>query len=177
MSDEEVRYNVKMPQRLREDAKRNTDRGELADEVRKVFRRKAYGETAVDEPSELEKAKAELESVRERIDDKRRDRGRIENEIEALETRAARLEERIESLEEEHNAIDQAIEMLENMLQNGDRMYVARIKNAADVDEDTAKEIQARLKDRNAELPDRAFKLPTPHEDADWIEATGYSST
>jgi len=170
MSDDEVRYNVKMPERLREDAKRNTERGELAKEVRKVFRRIAYGASSVDETSELDKTKAELREVRRQIDDLRRERGRIDNEIESQETRAARLEERVQSLESERDEIQQAIEMLENMLQNGERMFVKRIKNAADVDGDTAAEIQQRLRDRNADVPDHAFDLSHPNQPNDWRE-------
>jgi len=166
--DSEVRYNVKMPQRLREDAKRNTERGELAEEVRKVFRRKAYGEGAVEEQSEIDKARSELREVRERIDDLRRDRGRIDNEIESQERRAARLEERISSLEQQRDQVDQTIQTLENMLQSGERMWPTRIKNASEVDESTAMQIYEALKDRNPELPSGAFEEPPVHGSSNW---------
>jgi len=170
-SDEEVRYNVKMPKRLRDDAKRNTERGDLAKDVRKVFRRRAYGAGAVEEESKLDRAQNELEQVRERIEDLRRKRGRIQNEIESQERRATRLEERISSLEEERDEVEQAIQTLENMLQNGERMWPTRIKNATEFDKSTAEEIHVELKNRNTELPERAFKEPPIHEPNNWIEA------
>lgn len=169
--DDEVRYNVKMRRQLREDAKRNTERGELADGVRNLFRRKAYGEQAAGETTELERTKAELRDVRDRIDDLRRDRSRIETEIESQETRATRLEERVESLEEKQNDLEQTVETLENLLQNGERMWPTKVKNAADVDKDTAVQLHEQLKDRNPDLPKEAFEQASVHEDFDWREA------
>jgi hypothetical protein len=60
-----------MPEELREDAKAKTERGELAEEVRDLFRQKAYGMGAGESPTELERKKAELESVRNNIDNLR----------------------------------------------------------------------------------------------------------
>lgn len=173
MSDDTdyVRFNVRMPKKLRDDAKRNTERGELAESTRDVFKRKAYGVDATGEPSEAERLQAELREVRSRIDDLRRDRGKIENEIRAQETRAARLEERISELEEQRSEIEQTLTTLENMLQSGDRMWPTRIKNAADVDPDTARELYQELKDRNSELPEAAFEEPEVHTPADWRDA------
>jgi len=169
-NDREVRYNVKMPERLREDAKRNTQRGDLAKEVRAVFRRKAYGEGAVDEESKLDEAKSELTSVRERIDDLRRDRGKIDNEIETQERRATRLEERISNLEEQQDEVEQAIETLENMLQSGEMMWRKRIQNATEFDESTADKVLVELKNRNPEIPAYAFEKPKMHQPNDWTE-------
>jgi len=166
--DDEVRYNVKMRRQLREDAKRNTERGELAQDVRDLFRRRAYGEQAAGETSELERTKAELRKVRERIDDLRRERGKIENEIQDQERRAARLEERMDQLEDNHSQLEQALEMLENLLQNGERMWPTRIKNAADVDRGTADQLYQQLKDRNPDLPPKAFEEPGVYDNADW---------
>jgi len=176
--DDKVRFNVRMPEQLRDDAKRNSERGELADEVRDVFRRKAYGTGATDNPSEIEEKRAELRETRERLDEKRRKRGKIENQIQSLETRTARLEEQISELEEERDELEQTLDTLENMLQSGERMWPVRIKNAADVDPDTARDLYEELRGRNAELPDEAFEEPTVQSPADWRdEANEYSST
>jgi len=168
--DEEVRYNVKMRQQLREDAKRNTKRGELAEDVRDLFRRRAYGEQAAGETTELQRTKSELREVRERLEELRHERGKIQNEIESQERRAARLEERIEQLDQQNDQLEQAVEMLENMLQNGDRMWPTRIKTAADVDVSTAEQLYQQLKDRNPELPAVAFEEPHIHDPNDWRE-------
>jgi predicted nucleic acid-binding Zn-ribbon protein len=169
--DDYVRYTVQMPRELREDAKRNTERGELAEEVRDVFRQRAYGIGGTDSPSELDKVKAELRDVRQTIDDLRHRRRQLDAEIEAKETRATRLEERIEALEEERSELETTVDMLENLLLDGDRMWPTRIKNAADVDPSTAEEIYHELRDRNPDLPDAAFEEPALSDPADWTEA------
>lgn len=165
---EDVRFNVQMPKQLREDAKENTQRGELSEEVRELFRRKAYGMGAGERPSKTEQLKAELREVRTRIDDKRHERDKIDAEIQSLETRAARLEERLSELKEERSEMEQSLDVLENMLQNGERMWPVRIKNAVDVDHDTAKELYQQLRAENAELPDAAFEEPGVHTPTDW---------
>jgi len=166
--DDEVRYNVKMRRQLRDDAKRNTERGELAENVRELFRRKAYGEGATGTTTEVERLKAELREVRERIDDLRDERSKIETEIQSQERRANRLEERIDQTEQQQSELDQTLNTLENMLQNGERMWPTRVKNAADVDKGTAQKIYQQLRNRNAELPNAAFTEPAVHESTDW---------
>lgn len=168
--DKEVRFNVKMRKQLRDDAKRNTERGELSEEVRDVFRRKAYGESGTSGNSELEQLKAELRQARERADELRKERGRIENEIEAQERRTVRLEERIGQMERENQQLDQTLQTLENMLENGERMWPTRVKNAADVDRTTAEKLYQQLKNRNQELPAAAFEEPSIHAPNDWRE-------
>jgi chromosome segregation ATPase len=167
-TDKQVRYNVKMPEKLREDAKRNTDRGELSQEVRDLFRQKAYGADASEEFSELEEKKAELREVRKHIDDLRRKRAEIETEIESQETRATRLEETIDKLKQETSQLETQLEMLENMVTSGDYVWPTRIKNAADVDMSTARRLHSELQDRNPDIPDRAFEEPHFHDPDDW---------
>jgi len=169
--DDKVRFNVKMDEKLRDDAKRNTERGELSEEVRSVFRRKAYGIDSEGKPSEIERKKAELRDVRDAIDEKRRERERINAEISAEETRATRLEERISELEQQRDELGQAVEMLENMLHDGDRMWPTRIKNAVDVDSATATELYEQLQERNSELPDAAFTEPAVNDPVNWRNA------
>jgi len=173
MSDDDyVRFNVRMPRKLRDDAKRNTERGELAEETRDVFRRKAYNIDPDGQPSELEQTKAELRDVRNSIDELRHERSKIDAKIDSEETRAARLEERLSELKQERGEIEQSLTLLENMLQSGDRMWPTRIKTAVDVDRGTANELYEELKSRNTELPEEAFEEPSIHTPADWKEAT-----
>jgi len=167
---EMVRFNVQMPKKLRDDAKRNSDRGDLSEDVRSVFRQRAYGVDDTGEPSEIERTKAELREVRRNIDDLRLQRSQIEAEIKSDEARAARLEERLSELKEERGELEQSLTVLENMLHEGDRMWPVRIKNAVDVDQDTAQELYQQLKERNSELPDEAFEEPSIHSPTDWRE-------
>lgn len=163
--EEEVRFNVKMPARLRDDAKRNTDRGELSEDVRDLFRRKAYGLPGTEENTELERTKAELQEVRDRIDDLRRDRRRIDAEIETQETRATRLEERVERLEEQSDKFSTVVDTLEEMLLDGARIFPERIDD--DVD---AERVINELQERHSEVPEAAFRLANRHESVDWRE-------
>lgn len=171
MSDDEtVRYNVQMPQTLREDAKANAERGELAADVRDLFRRTAYGLGESETPTEVEQTKAELREVRNQIDRARADRDKLDAKIQTKETRAARLEERLSELKEERSEMNTSLEVLENMLQNGERMWPVRIKNAVDVDASTATELHEELQARNDELPAAAFEEPGIHTPTDWRE-------
>jgi len=161
--DEEVRFNVKMRRQLRDDAKRNTERGELSEDVRDLFRRKAYGVEGMSENTELQRAKAELRDVRSRVDDLRKERRRIDAEIETQETRAARLEERISKMEERGEKFSTVVETLESMLLDGARVFPERVDDDLD-----AERVIAELKDRNPDVPDHAYRLATVEEPNDW---------
>lgn len=169
--DEEVRFNVKMPQRLRDDAKRNTERGELSEAVRDLFRRRAYGEGATSGSSELERAKAELRDVRNRIDDLRRERRQIDAEIESQETRETRLEERVSSLEEKSDKFGTVVETLETMLKDGARIFPGRVDDDLNADA-----VIQELKERNPDVPDDAFELAGVHEPNDWRETADWDA-
>lgn len=174
--DDTVRYNFKCRRQLREDAKRNAERGELAERGRQMLQEVAYGVSG-EEDSRLKTKKAELENVRDRIDDLRGERRRIDAEIESQESRATRLEEQISQLESQKDELEQTLETLENMLRSGERMWPVRVKNAADVEKPKAKELYHRLKERNEDLPAAAFEEPRVHTPSDWREeAEGYET-
>lgn len=168
LKDEKARYNVQMPKELRDDAKRNAERGELAEEVRALFRRKAYGVDETGQHTELQEVKAELREVRQQIDELRHDRSIIDSKIQTKEARATRLEERVEALEVENEELDTKLQMLENMLSEGTRLWPTYIKNTADVDIGTANHLYEELQERNGELPDEAFEEPGVTESSNW---------
>jgi len=169
-TEKTVRYNVQMTLKLRDDAKRNADRGELAKQVRDLFRQQAYGAGASEEFNELEQKKAELEEVRRHVDELRHEREKIGIEIQNEERRAARLEEQITALKQKTNQLETQLEMLENMLHSGEYIWPVRIKNAADVDISTARELHRQLQQRNEEVPQYAFEEAHPHDPDDWRE-------
>lgn len=162
-ADEDVRFNVQMSRRLRNDAKRNTERGELSESVRKLFRRKAYGTAGTEQSTEIERKKAELRDVRDTIDQLRRKRRRIDAEIETKEQRAARLEERIAQLEERDDKFDTVVDTLEGSLLEGQRVTPTMVDDDLD-----AQAVIETLKDRNPDVPNHAFELATPGEPTDW---------
>ena len=163
--DDDVRITVQMRRQLREDAKRNTERGELSEEVRDLYRRIAYGTDGTSENSELQKAQAELDDVRDRIDELRKERRKIDAEIESQESRAARLEERISNLEQRDDKFDTVVETLETMLWDGSRIFPERVDDAVD-----ATAVIEELKERNPDVPEYAFQLAETHEPTDWRE-------
>lgn len=163
--DETVRYNVQMRRQLREDAKRNSERGELAEDVRNLFKRRAYGTGGINENTELERLKAELQEVRDRIDDLRRQRREIDTEIESQETRANRLEERISNLEEKDDKFETVVSTLESVLLDGGRVFPERVDDGLNADA-----VIEELKNRNPDVPAKAFRLAKPHEPTDWRE-------
>lgn len=166
MSDDEVRFNVAMPERLRDDAKRNTERGELSQDVRDLFRRKAYGSAGTSDNTELEQTQAELNDVRDRIDELRKERRRIDAEIETQESRATRLEERVEKLENNTEKFDTVLETLESILLDGGRIYPERVDDELEADR-----VIQELRSRNPDVPDEAFRLSKPDEPFDWRES------
>jgi len=163
--DDEVRFNVIMRKQLREDAKRNSERGELSEDVRDLFRRKAYGTGGTSQNTELEQKQAELDDVRDRMDDLRRERRRIDAEIESQESRATRLEERISKLEEKGDTFETVVNTLESLMLDGARIFPERVDDELDSDR-----VINELKERNPDIPDTAFRLAKGHEPTDWRE-------
>ena len=168
--DEAVRFTVQMPPTLREDAKESTERGELAEEIRDLFREKAYGVGGTESSTQLERKQAELERVQRNKEDARHDRNKLNSKIQTLEQREERLKAEIDELQQDKEQIDQWLATLERMVQNGTRMWPRRIKNELGVDSDTARELYDRLKAQNANLPDEAFSEPSIHTPSDWTE-------
>jgi septal ring factor EnvC (AmiA/AmiB activator) len=169
--DDTARYNVQMPKQLRSDAKRNTERGELSEAVRDLFRRKAYGAPAADEsPTELQRKRQELKEARRQLDDYRHERDQLEAKVSSQETRVARLEEQVSELEKQRANTQEMYDVLETMLQNGERLPVTRIQNVTDVDEQTARDLQQTLREEHPDVPDAAFSLAAPGEPTDWKE-------
>lgn len=168
--EDDTRVAVRMPKKLRDDAKRNTEYGELSERVRELYREMAYGPQNGAGETELEKKRAELREVRNTIDDLRQERAEIDTEIQSYEQRATRLEERIDALEDAHDELGTKLEVLQNMLDNGQRMWPAYIKNTVDVDISTAKRLHQDLRDENPALPEAAFSEPGVHDPVDWTE-------
>lgn len=162
--DDPVRFNTTMNRRLRDDAKRETEHGELADEIRDLFRRIAYG-TDGEEQGELDRVRAELEAVRDRKDDLRRERRRVDAEIESVESRETRLEERIETLESKDDKFDTVVETLESFLLDGQRIIPSRVDDDLDPHR-VIEELQA----RNPDVPAVAFETPAQGDPVDWRE-------
>jgi chromosome segregation ATPase len=174
MNEEKVRFTVQMPRSLREDAKKSADHGDLSNEIRKLFRHKAYGLGDGETTTELDETEAKLKSVREDLDNLRERRNDLESKISSKEAKENRLVEKLDRLKQEREDRSQTIEVLENMLYDGQRIFMERIKNYADVSEGQAIDMQQELKDRNPDVPDEAFELSEAHEPTNWIEATDY---
>lgn len=153
--DDFVRVNFRVEKHLRDAAKRQSERGEISEEGRKMLQRIAYGK----EIEQEERLQKELEEKRSKRDSLKGQRREIDSKIDTLDTEIARLEERVENRNERKDKYEGMIEMLETSLEEGNRVFPehGQVKTAASVKGVTAGEVIQTLKKRNPEIPDEQF--------------------
>lgn len=153
--DEMVRTTIQMPRNIRDEAKNQTEHGELSEMVRDLFREVAFGE----EINKREQYKKQLERVRDEKDEVRGEIRDLQSRLDTLEDKESRLEERLSESTSLKDKYDGMLEMLEQTLYSGTHVdknhgAVERAANTAGVEpEDVIED----LKDRNPEVPDYAF--------------------
>lgn len=168
-NEKDTVVTVRVTEDLKNDAKENTEHGEISKELRDVLRRLAYGKSSIE--SRREKIKWKLRRKRDLIDEKRRERRRIDAEIDSLESEAARLEAELSEMEERSDAKSVLIDQLDHQLNQGERVTPEKIGDQFDADE-----IISELMNRNPDVPDAAFRSPNPGEPWNWKAAeTGVS--
>lgn len=157
-NDEMVRTTLLVPEHVKEAAKRNTERGEISTELRRTYRKLAFGEAVEREDTERQR----LQELREEKDDIRSKIRNLQADLEELEREEARLEERLQNRESREQKYETILETLESELYDGANITVHRssVKNAADLKEVTPKEVVEEIKERNPAVPDHAFKPP-----------------
>lgn len=149
-----------------ETAKGKLEHGELSERLRETIRTIAYGA----ETTERERLREKLKDLREdgreidqQIRELRVDREEINRDIERVETR-------LEQLQEDDGKYDGVLEMLETDLSDGVRITSGspRVQRAAEIGNCEPTQVIDDLKDRNPEIPDKAFRTAHAGEDADW---------
>lgn len=170
MSDEDVHVSHRVPEDIRDEAQNRTNRGEISEAVRRVYRNFARGEAY---PGH---AQHEAERVvLERMDDRLQ-----EYQDEMDETRRA-MQERIEELEEEKEQRDAArdeyegrLRELEELVRSGSHVDPEHgaVLDAAECSARPPSRVIEELKQRNPDIPDYAFQ-PADEADGIWDGTTG----
>lgn len=149
-----------------EQAKKKTDYGELSEKLRQRVNEIAYG-TEVTERKRL----------REKLNTLRKEKRDIDKKIEDLtHTRDERqreienVEQRLDALMETDGEYEGFLQALESDLRDGKRVDPGhgKVERAAELGECDPVDVVEALKERNPEVPDMAFRLPKPHEPANW---------
>lgn len=154
-NDDSVNVTFLAPRHLRDAAKRQSERGEISEEGRKMLQRIAYGE----EIEQEERLKAELEEKRAERDTLKGRRREIDSKLDTLDTEIARLEERVENRNERRDKYEGMLEMLETSLEEGNRVFPdhGQVKQAASVKGTTAEDVIDTLKRRNPDVSAEQF--------------------
>ena len=149
-----------------EQAKDGLDRGELSKELRATVERLAYGADVAQETRLTD----QLRTLRENRREKRQERDNIETELEELNRKIERVEQRLDNLREQEGKYDGVLAMLEEDLHSGVRILGGsdKIKRAAELGDCSVDEVIEDLKERNPEVPEKAFRPAQAGEPADW---------
>jgi len=171
-NDEEVvRTTIRMPRNVRDEAKAQTEHGELSEMVRELYREVAFGE----EINKREQYKKQLERVRDDKDEIRSKIRELQTQLDNLESKEARLEERLNETTSLRDKYDGMLEMLEHEIYSGENIFAehAAVKRAARTSNLDPEEVIEELKERNPEIPEYAF-VPKMHADREWFGIDGY---
>lgn len=156
--------------RTRELAKYNAERGGLSDAIAETIKGLAYGEAAGDRAA----LKRELETVRDEIDEQRGKIRERQAKVDRLERKKARLEERMTEMTDQEERYEGHLESLEGQVKDGMHLWPDHggVKRAASTHEGkTPADVLADLRERNPEIPARAFE-PAIDSDEPWDGVT-----
>jgi chromosome segregation ATPase len=144
--------------------------GEKSRLIREFAQEIAYG-AGWDERSSID---IQIEHVEDKLAEARKRRRQAEQQIETYEDELARLREKRETKQTRQEKLDASLVPVEDDLRRGSRVFpdhgaVQRIAREYDI---TAEDVLERLKERNPDVPDRAFREP----DAIYTEGTASSA-
>lgn len=166
MTEHDKTVNFRADRDTVEAAKKKLEFGEMSERLRETLETIAYGAEAT-----------ERERLREKLRDKRHEGREIDREIQQLRTdreelnrQIERIETRLEQLEEDDGKYDGVLEMLESDLHDGVRITSGspRVERAAEIGNCEPPQVIDDLKDRNPNVPEKAFRSAAAGEDPDW---------
>lgn len=168
--DDHVRVNHRVPEHVRDAAQNQTKHGELSELVRGLYQRVAFGE----EVEERESIKKELERTRGKKDEVRAEIREMQASLQSLETKETRLEGKLSEFVDDEQKYTGHLESLESDIYEGFRVDkghggVVRASNVIDCEPE---EVIEDLKERNPEIPDRAFESGL-YADEEWNGVAG----
>lgn len=169
MTDEKMtQVGFKANSDAHERAKRRLEHGELSRRLRETVEEIAYGTETT-----------ERRRLKEKLDDLRQDKRDVENEIEnkrherdELDREIARVEDRLDTMIQQDGEYDGFLQSMESDLRDGMRFDIGhgKVEDAAETGDCSREQVIQDLKERNPDVPDRAFREPKPGEAPLWNE-------
>jgi len=170
--DNRTRSTFLVDETTLEEAKGKLDHGELSEELRTTVQRIAHGAEVAEETRLTD----HLETLREARRKKRQERDNIEQELEEINRDIERTERRLEQLREQDGEYDGVLSMLEEDLHDGRRILGGsdKIKRAASIGDCSVDDVVEDLRERNPNVPDKAFRPARDDEEPRWkTDTTG----
>ena len=162
--NKQVTFN--MDEQTVEEAKDKLEHGEMSEVLREALREVAYGADVAEESKLTDR----LRTLREKRRVKRQERDSIESTIDEIDRKIERVEQRLDTLREQEGEYDGVLAMLEEDLDEGVRMIETstKVKRAATIGGCNTEDVINDLKERNPNIPDRAFRKPQGTEGPKW---------
>lgn len=166
MTDYDKLVNFNANSKTVEEAKSKLDHGELSEELRATLDRIAHGADVAEETRLTDR----LQTLREDRRKLRRDREEIEEQIEEVNRDIERVEARLDELREQDGEYDGVLSMLEEDLHAGQRILGGsdKIKRAAKIGGCSVDDVIDDLRERNPDVPDKAFRPARGDENPRW---------
>lgn len=159
-----AQINVQVPWTLKQAYKATHEHGELSDDIRALLERETF-EGDLSRRMQLERLlnelRADLESEQDRRDG-------AESKIEAIKTRISQVQDELGQLNSRQSAYEECLVELEREIRGGGRVFPehGKVAKAAAVVDNKPEDTIQDLKERNPDIPDRAFvekrRDPTP---------------
>jgi len=156
-------------------AKKECEHGEFSKELRRTVQRLAYGA----ETSRREQVKEQLADLRDERDEVREERRRKEQQERKLDKKIERKEQELSDLQDTDAEYQGMLESIEADLYQGVRIWedTTTVKTAANKTGQTPEDVVEDLRERNPDVPDRAFRKSEPQEPSKWKDPNnGYKS-
>ena len=149
-----------------ETAKQKLEFGEMSQRLRETLEAIAHGTEVAEETRLTDR----LQTLREERRSLKQQRDNVENDLDEVNRKIERVEQRLDSLREQDGQYDGVLAMLEEDLHSGVRILGGsdKIKRAAELGDCSVDEVIEDLKERNPEVPEKAFRPAQAGEPADW---------
>jgi len=166
MSENTKRSTFLVDEQTLEEAKSKLDRGELSKELRQTVQRLAHGTDVAEETRLTDR----LQTLREDRRGLRQERDNIECELDEINRKIERVEQRLDNLRDQQGEYDGVLAMLEEDLHSGIRILGGsdKVAKAASIGDCDKGDVIDDLKERNPDVPAKAFREPTPGEPGNW---------
>lgn len=156
-------------------AKKKLDHGELSKRLRRAVEEVAYGT----ETTERARLKEKLETLRSDRREKQQEIENLRHDADELDREITRVENRLDTLMQQDGEYDGFLKSIETDLHDGMRFdpQHGKVEDAAEIGETTPVDVIQDLKERNPDVPDKAFREPEPGEPPKWKDAGTLQST